>query len=294
MPVLAPVRGLRSFCIAAQCLSFKKAAAHLHLTPSAISHQVKQLEEQLGVNLFKRQTRSIELTQVGLQFYKTVRPIMSELESTISEFTQNQEKITLSISMPEFFASELFVPRLGEWAELHTEINLQLDTVKSDQNATKPCDLSVVLSNGIPSASAVYDLFPLRYVPACNAAIYQKWSSQGYAALDSVPLILHQARPWAWHQWADRAMIDNFDPMQIIQLDSMFSVARAAQKGMGIALVPMPISITWFQDKLLFKLFKEDLITNDRYFLVQHEQAKYQHALATFVDWVNKTYQNFE
>ena len=77
MPTLAPIRGLRSFCVAAQCLSFKKAAEQLYLTPSAISHQVKQLEQQLGVNLFKRQTRAIELTLTGQQFYKTVRPILS-------------------------------------------------------------------------------------------------------------------------------------------------------------------------------------------------------------------------
>jgi len=293
MPALTPIRGLRSFCVAAQCLSFKKAAAHLYLTPSAISHQVKQLEEQLGLNLFERQTRSIELTQVGKQFYKSIWPIMSELESTINEFTQTKENTTLSISMPEFFASELFVPRLSEWAELNTEINLQLETVKSDQTATRPSDLSIVLSNGIPSANVVHDLFPLRYVPACNQTIAQKWSHRGYEVLDAIPLILHQARPWAWHQWADRAMINDFDPSQIILLDSMFAVARAAQKGMGIALIPMPISTSWFEDELLFKLFDEDLATNDRYFLVQNEEVQHQQALSTFVNWVKKTYENY-
>jgi LysR family glycine cleavage system transcriptional activator len=293
MAGLVPIRGLRSFCIAAQCLSFKKAAARLYLTPSAVSHQVKQLEEQLGFALFERKTRSIELTQVGKQFYKSVWPIVSELESTISEFTQSKENITLTISMPEFFASELFVPRLNEWAELHTEINLQLETVKPGQLPSKPSDLSVVLSNGIPVASVVHDLFPLRYVPACNQAIAEKWDKRGNEALNSVPLILHEARPWAWHQWADRAMIDNFDPRQIIQLDSMFAVARAAQKGMGIALIPMPISTSWFEDELLFKLFDHELETNDRYFLVQNEDVQHQHALATFVNWVKKTYENY-
>lgn len=293
MPGLVPIRGLRSFCVAAQCLSFKKAAAHLYLTPSAISHQVKQLEEQLGFALFERKTRSIELTQLGQRFYKSVWPIVSELESTISEFTQSRENTTLTISMPEFFASELFVPRLNEWAELHTDINLQLETVKSDQLPSKPSDLSIVLSNGIPVANVVHDLFPLRYVPACNQDIAEKWAKRGNEALNSVPLILHQARPWAWHQWADRALIDNFDPRQIIQLDSMFAVARAAQKGMGIALIPMPISTSWFEDKLLFKLFDHELETNDRYFLVQNEEVQQQDALGRFVNWVKKTYENY-
>ena len=69
MPIQTPIRGLRSFCVAAKCLSFKQAATQLFLTPSAVSHQIKQLEEQLGMTLFKRNVRSIELTSAGQQFY---------------------------------------------------------------------------------------------------------------------------------------------------------------------------------------------------------------------------------
>ena len=65
MTIQTPIRGLRSFCIAAKCLSFKHAATQLFLTPSAVSHQIKQLEDQLGTRLFKRQTRAIELTSAG-------------------------------------------------------------------------------------------------------------------------------------------------------------------------------------------------------------------------------------
>ncbi|MEP1742666.1 MAG: LysR family transcriptional regulator [Kangiellaceae bacterium] len=294
MPTLAPIRGLRSFCVAAQCLSFKKAAEQLYLTPSAISHQVKQLEQQLGVNLFKRQTRAIELTLTGQQFYKTVRPILSELEQAITDFSKSQEKATLSISMPEFFASEYFVTKLPEWSEQHQDINLQLETVKSSQATSKPCDLSVVLANGMPASSVVDELFSLNYVPACNRATYKIWCDKGYQALDSVPLILHQARPWAWHQWADRALIDNFEPVQLIQLDSMFSVVRAAQKGMGIALIPMPISQSWFDDELLFRIFPDNLETNDRYFLVQNDTAIQNPALESFSGWVKQTFSTNE
>lgn len=290
MPTLAPIRGLRSFCVAAQCLSFKKAAEQLYLTPSAVSHQVKQLEQQLGVNLFKRQTRAIELTHRGQQFFKTIRPILGELEQAITDFSESQEKATLSISMPEFFASEFFVPKLPEWSEKHQDINLQLETVKTSQTNSKPCDLSVVLANGFPASSVVHELFSLNYVPACNRTIYKEWCDKGYQALDSVPLILHQARPWAWHQWADRALINDFEPVQLIQLDSMFSVARAAQKGMGVALIPMPISQSWFDDELLFRLFPDNLETNDRYFLVQNETAQKNSALESFSSWVKQSF----
>lgn len=290
MPIQTPIRGLRSFCVASKCLSFKHAAAQLFLTPSAVSHQIKQLEEQLGLVLFKRGTRSIELTSSGKQFYQSIQPIIHQLESTISDFTHNQQNKTIVISLPEFFASELFIPRLSEWSEQNPDINLQLETVKSGSEPSQVADLSIVLANGNPNASIVHELFPVRYAPACNKKLYKKLKNIGVSALRNTPLILHRSRPWSWHQWADQVNIDDFDPKQIIQFDSMFGVARAAQQGMGIALVPLPISKTWFSEQFLVKLFDDELNTNDRYYLIQHENMESKTELTLFANWVKATF----
>jgi len=290
MAIQTPIRGLRSFCVAAKCLSFKHAAAQLFLTPSAVSHQIKQLESQLDLTLFKRGTRSIELTSAGKQFYQSIQPIIHQLESTISEFTNTQENKTIVISLPEFFASELFIPQLSEWSEQNPDINLQLETVKSGSEPSQIADLSIVLANGKPNASIVQELFPIRYAPACNKKLYKKLKNSGFKALQNTPLILHRARPWSWHQWADNVGVDDFDPKQIIQFDSMFGVVRAAQQGMGIALVPLPMSKTWFSEELLVKLFDEELNTNDRYYLIQHENMESKVELTVFADWVKNTF----
>jgi LysR family glycine cleavage system transcriptional activator len=147
-----------------------------------------------------------------------------------------------------------------------------------------------VLANGKPNASIVHELFPIRYVPACNKKLYKKLKNSGFRALKNTPLILHSARPWSWHQWADRANVSDFDPKQIIQFDSMFSVARAAQQGMGIALVPLPMSKTWFSEQLLIKLFDEELNTNDRYYLIQHENMDNKKEITLFTDWVKENF----
>jgi len=290
MPIQTPIRGLRSFCIAAKCLSFKHAASQLFLTPSAVSHQIKQLEEQLGICLFKRQTRAIELTSAGKLFYQSVNPLINQLESTISEFTNSQQNTNIIISMPEFFASELFIPKLSQWAEENPTINLQLETVKSGSKPSQVADLSIVLANGKPNASIVHDLFPIRYAPACNKALYEKWKESGVDALKSIPLLLHRSRPWSWHQWAEKKGILDFDPKQIIQFDSMFGVARAAQQGMGIALIPLPMSDAWFNEGSLVKLFEDELVTNDRYYLIQHENLENQSELEIFAKWVKTTF----
>lgn len=290
MAIQTPIRGLRSFCIAAKCLSFKHAASQLFLTPSAVSHQIKQLEEQVGFNLFERQTRSIKLTTSGKKFYNAVQPIIHELEATIGRFTATQENKTITITLPEFFASELFIPKLSIWTEKNPTINLQLETVKSANQTNIPAELSIVLANGKPNGSIVHELFPIRYAPACNKTLYKKWSSLGYDALKEVPLILHQSRPWSWHQWADRVDIEDFDPKQIIQFDSMFGVARAAQQGMGIALVPLPMSKSWFSEQLLVKLFDHELVTNDKYYLIRHENINEGSELDTFATWIKQEF----
>ena len=290
MPIQTPIRGLRSFCIAAKCLSFKHAASQLYLTPSAVSHQIKQLEEQLGIELFVRQTRSIELTSAGKQFYQSVQPLISQLESTISDFTNSQQNKNIVISLPEFFASELFIPRLTEWAEKNPTINLQLETVKSGSEPSLVADLSIVLTNSKPNEKVVHDLFPIRYAPACNKELYEKWKNSNVDALSSIPLILHRARPWAWHQWAEKVGVDNFSPKKIMQFDSMFAVARAAQRGMGIALIPLPISEAWFNEGSLVKLFTEELVTKDRYFLIQHDNIENKEEVNLFTQWVSSSF----
>lgn len=290
MPMQTPMRGLRCFCVAAECLSFKETAKRLYLTPSAVSHQIKQLEENLNLQLFERQTRAIVLTETGKRFYQSVQPLMHQLAATVNEFSQAQRMLEVSISMPEFFASELFVPRLIGWSEQYPNINLKLETVKSRRDNQKYTDLSIILSGKKPEVDITYDLFPISYVPACNAEQHRQWHSKGYRILEQVPLLLHQARPYAWHSWAEHVGYHNFRPKQIIQLDSMFSVARAAQQGLGVALIPLPISNSWFTNGTLKRLFEQELVSQDRYYLVRHDNDASRKEIQLLIDWTLQSF----
>ncbi len=290
MSVQTPIRGLRSFCIAAKCLSFKHAAKQLHITPSAVSHQIRLLEEQLNKQLFRRQTRAIELTKDGLNFYQAISPLIQQLESTIVEFSEESKQAGISISLPEFFSSELFVPKLNEWSAQYPNINLQLETVKSKAEHTKETDLSIVLSGSKPTDALMYELFPISYIPACSPELYKELKPYGKDAILNAPLILHQSRPWSWHQWASENDVDDFDPKRIVQVDSMFSVARAAQQGLGIALIPMPISQSWFDEGVIAPLFEQRLVTRDKYYLIQHDWHASREELDLFVQWMLKAF----
>jgi LysR family glycine cleavage system transcriptional activator len=286
MPVQTPIRGLRSFCVAAKCLSFKQAATQLYLTPSAISHQIRLLEQQIDKQLFLRQTRAIELTEDGKLFYDKIAPIIENLEATIKEFTDSNSVTSISITLPEFFASEMFVPKLNEWSEIHPNINLQLETVKTRTQLSKNTNLSIVLASSKPSDTMVYELFPITYVPACSERIFKKFKAFGKDALHQVPLIVHRSRPWAWHQWAEENNVADFSPKRIVQVESMFSVARAAQQSIGIALFPLPISQNWFDEGVIYPLFEQHLKTLDKYYLIQHDWHASRADLDIFVQWV--------
>jgi len=286
MAIHSSLRGLRCFCVAADCLSFKETARQLYLTPSAVSHQIKQLETELGFELFIRQTRAIELSNQGKAFYQSLLPIMRDLEQTLRHFASQKPPTELSISMPEFFASEFFVPKLVGWSEQHPDINLTVETIKSRQDSPKYTDLQILLASAKPADHVSHELFPISYIPACNPSLYQQLLPLGFDALQKAPLLVHQARPWAWHHWADQVGIEQFSPKQVIQLDSMFSVARASQQGLGIALIPWPISHSWFASGSLKRLFSEELQSRDKYYLVQHESETNKPEIQQLVEWI--------
>ena len=95
-----PLRNLRAFCAAARHRSFKAAADELFLTPSAVSHQMKELEEALGVRLFERKTRALELTTVGHTLLEEVEPLLEALERSLAQIARRSGRQTLRVLLP--------------------------------------------------------------------------------------------------------------------------------------------------------------------------------------------------
>ncbi len=289
MPV--QFRGLRAFCAAADHLSFKAAADELCLTASAISHQIKDLETYLGVRLFERRTRAVVLTEDGAALLREVQEHVQALERSVVRFRQRPQRYPLVIRMPEFFASELFMPRVAEFSERNHHIDLRIETTGPKESPGGRADVSILLTASPPQGACSRLLFPISYVPACNPELHQRWSGDGYGALEQATLLVHQARPRAWHRWAELAGLPSPSPRQIIRLDSMFALARAAQRGAGIALIPMPISQTWFDSGALLRLFRQDLVTADSYVVVADPASEHPEAAAVLWRWVAETFQ---
>ncbi|MDZ7668040.1 MAG: LysR substrate-binding domain-containing protein [Gammaproteobacteria bacterium] len=279
-------RGLRAFCLAAQHLSFKQAADELCLTASAVSHQIRDLESHLGVRLFERRTRAIVLTDDGSALYREVHPHLRAIEQAAGRLRDRPNRAPLLVRMPEFFASELFMPRVGAFSEANRHIDLRIETTGPGESMSERADVSIVLTDNPPPHPRTEQLFPIRYVPACSPELHARYSRQGHDALEQATLLLHQGRPEAWHQWADLAGVRSPPPRQIIRLDSMFALARAAERGVGIALIPMPLSQSWFQSGTLLRLFRQDLQSTDSYYVISRSDSDHPDAANVLWHWI--------
>jgi LysR family glycine cleavage system transcriptional activator len=281
------IRGLRTFCVAARHLSFKAAAEELCITPSAVSHQIKGLETLFDLALFRRLTRGVALTEAGLALFAQVDPHLVELDEITTRFqVRGARRRILCITLFPFFASEILIPRLASFTEVHGTVDIRVETTEAGASHAEDSDASILLLSEAPSDVVAHPLFPLSLVPAGSPELVARLNPADPATWRDAALIVHKSRPTAWRDWFAEAGLELDEPPGAIYLDSMFSVARAAERGLGIALVPVPLIDGWFESRALVRVSNRALATSDRYFLVyRHEDAGNAEILA-FRDWV--------
>ena len=286
------LRALHAFCAAARNESFRKAAEELFLTSSAVSHQIKHLESEFGNKLFSRSSRSLQLTKSGQALFDELQPVLHDLYAVTARHRQRSARHSLRISVQPFFASELFVPRLQDFVAEHPEIDITIDT--SDETPEKhpnSADVSIRLFRSPPKFLSCDRLFSLCLVPAGSPTFYDRIKVVSGRIVSSFPLIVHESRPKAWSQWEKIARMRIPSGATTIRFDSMIAVARAAERGMGAALVPLQLGQKSFDSSDLVQLFDHKLNTDDSYYLTCRPEQRDAVAVSAFRRWV---LQNFK
>jgi LysR family glycine cleavage system transcriptional activator len=290
-----PLRNLRAFCIAARHCSFKIAADELFLTPSAVSHQMKELEETLGVRLIERKTRALELTTAGHTLHDEVAPLLDALDRSLTQFTRRHRRRSLRMTLPPFFASELFVPRLATFCTAHPDIDIQIDTSDPHPTLHPPtADVSIVLADAPPAGMNAAKLFALKLAAVCAKEQASAVMRLGREVFRETALIVHRPRPFAWANWAQEVGLDAPEPKNIIELDSMFAVVRAAERGIGVALVPTALCGAWFATGALVRIFSIELALSDTYYLVSRPKDAEKHAVKAVTEWALEEFRSLE
>jgi LysR family glycine cleavage system transcriptional activator len=281
------LKAIKTFQIAAKHSSFAVAAGELCITPSAVSHQIKTLETQLGLPLFSRSARALALTDAGARYLEQIDDLFMRLESVTEQLRARFGRSSVRLHVPAYFASEMLLPRLSEFSNLHAGIDLRIETqgVHGRAHAAE-ADISVVVGSGPWNGLIAQRLFAQTLVPACSPELLSERPVRSYEDLNSHTLLVHEARREDWDRWASAVGMKNLQPAQIVRIDSMSAATRAAEKKIGIALLPAELSRRKFASGRLTRVFDDELVTQEDYTLLIRNEDENRDDIRALCAWL--------
>src|ERR1700674_2554150 len=284
---LPSLKFLKTFQVAARLQSFKAAAEELFVTPSAVSHQIKALEEQLGVALFERGIRTLTLTDAGSHYLEHINDIFAKLEKVTEQLQVRYGRTIIRLNVPPFFANELLLPRLSSFSQAREETDIRIETTFAAPKTHPPeAALSIVLCTGSWEGLPVHEFFAQTFIAACSPEFLLENPIDTYADLNGKTLLLHEERRDVWERWAVGLGIAVVQPNRLVRLDTMSAVVLAAEQGVGVALVPSRLSADRFVPGGLVKLFDAELATNESYVLLQRPEDGEREDLQELTQWI--------
>ena len=223
MRKLPPLRALHAFEAAARHHSFGAAADELGVTPTAISHQIKQLEEACGVKLFQRRPRPLLLTSAGARLYPALRNGFDALASAMALLAEEDVQAPLRVTSPNAFASKWLVPQLPKWREANPSVPLEIigtDAVLDLRAGA--ADVAIRYARKPPPDLVAQEVFRDVYIPVCSPRQLERYDPIERAAdLLRLPLINYDwvnGDPEAptWRLWLDvaRSIDPDFNPCE--------------------------------------------------------------------------------
>lgn len=288
---LPPLTALRAFEAAARLSSFTLAARELHVTPAAVSHQIRGLEKYLGVTLFRRTTRRLELTDQGRIAAELFREGFDKLARGVSQLRSDDAGASLTLSVTTAFATRWLVPRLGRFARRCPGIDLRIKAgtqpVDFDQ---EDVDVAVRIGRGGIAGAAAIALFTESVAPLASPAFVRQHGLRRPADLARVPLLHDDSmrrvgRPTRWTEWLAAAKVRNVDTAHGMHFDDGHLVLQAAAGGRGVALGRLAYALDDLDARRLRMPFGPVLDLDVQYYLLLPEARMSEPAIAAVRDW---------
>lgn len=286
---LPPFAPLKAFFAAAETGRFRTAAELLGLTESAVSHQVKRLEQHLGAALFERDGRRLRLSSAGARYHREIRPAFAAIQSATAEFA-NPKQHRVTLTLPTSIASFWLLPRLSRWQEAHPEIDLQvLATNRLCDLAREQLDLGLRYGAGQWPGCEVRLLMPEQYFPVASADFLARHRGIDPAALlQSVRIINNVLHPDEWAAWCAAHGVEPPRRQSMLNLASAELVVPAILDGVGIGMGRRPIIDPLLACGRLLPLFKGRRLQNAAYYLVWPQGRQNPPHLRAVVDWLTE------
>lgn len=237
---LPPLLALEAFDSAARHMSFKAAAAELGLTPSAISHRVKQLEHHLGQPLFRRLNREIRLTAAGHDYFSAVRRGLDQVAQATQRAGAGGQGEELRLSCIPHFASSWIIPHLEEFLDAQPGLRLFVESSQRHADfARDPVDAAIRYGHGRWPGLAAVKLTDIAVVPVCAPSLLPALRQP--RDLRGQTLIHLSGFPEAWPRWLAEADVDGLTPRREIWVNTISQMLEAAERGLGVGLGLVPL-----------------------------------------------------
>lgn len=295
MPHLPPIAALRALAVAARHLSFTKAADELNVTQSAVSHQIRHIEELWDVQLFERRPRKLLLTPAGEQLSKIVDGFIDELGRTLESLKADEGHTALRVEMLPSLAVKWLVPRLQDFRTEHPEVDVWLSTRQDNRPGLDRGDLdaAITLGDGNYPGLSSWELMRDYVIPVARPRFLEEFGlPKTPEDLCRLPLLLRQSSILSpgWDFWFDYAGVAPEIYQPALRDGTRFPdtnmAIQAAFEGQGVALARSAHVWDDLETGRLVRLFDihcpSDVLV---YFVCRTEQVK-RPALVAFRDWV--------
>ncbi|MDB6050024.1 MAG: hypothetical protein JWR17_2770 [Pseudomonas sp.] len=281
---------LRAFESAARLESFAAAADELHLTPSAISHQIRNLETSLGVTLFVRHTRRVELTTNGQQLAGKLSTALDALEDACSEWMHVPETMSLSVHCAPSFASKWLAPRLSLFMNLPNPINIRLTSSATPPDLIRHEEVDVAVTYGAPieRVGIVYEALGKEMIaPMASLSLIGHAMPRTEKELAQFPLIDSQLSPVTWGDWFVHRGVQRELQYSGPSFDRAAMALGAAADGLGIALESTRLAEDELKSgKLVVVEGFEPCLRREMHFLCYRAGNKKSRKVERFKDWL--------
>ncbi|HEX6295484.1 MAG TPA: transcriptional regulator GcvA [Burkholderiales bacterium] len=285
---------LVGFEAAARHLSFTRAGEELFLTQSAVSRQIKELEEQLGVPLFQRRHRALALTPEGQQFYAAAAQVLVTMRAATDRLRSRTGRRAIALTTTHSFAALWLIPRLAGFTRAHPDADVRITADTRVQDLERE-GLDIAIRHGPPSLAGpnAIRLFGERVFPVCSPKLLARKQLKKPDDLKNHVLLQYDdpdgRHPWLhWKTWLEVAGIADLRAAGTLSFSGYEQIIPAAVAGHGVALGRTPLVRDLLASKELVAPFKSSADPARAYFAIVSKRAAGRPEVAAFVDWLKE------
>ena len=264
-------------------MSFKLAAAELHVTATAISHQVKSLEHQLDCRLFNRRTRQVQLTDEGKDLFTTLKRAFDDVDEVARRVESRRSRDVVTLGLGPIIGTRWLAPRLGDFWSQHPDIDLRLHHSNFPmQQSSDQFDLAIAWGDGQWPGMEAIPFISIKVTPVMAPQLKQPEQA---ADLLDLPLI-HERNRQGWQQWFRAAGVAHSDDTIGTVIDDANLVLQTTLDGQGVALGILPFIEADLASGHLLRPFDLAIDPGKAYYLIYHKSSLDKAAVNSVKHWL--------